>query len=136
MCADSLCQSDEVCQPLTHANCLTLYTRLGTDKLPCQQYTCSKCQVEDYETTLFSSFSSASLKKCKPSDVCGMNGETYKSLCDLNKARQNLAYTGKCRPSQCKDPVCGVDMNSYPSVCHAQARDIRVNHKGKCFPRV
>ena len=66
-------------------------------------------------------------------EVCGVDGKTYHSLCKLHNTGQSLAYTGKCRPSQCKDPVCGVDMNSYPSLCHAQANDVRVNHKGKCF---
>lgn len=73
-------------------------------------------------------------EKEKLSEVCGINGETYNSRCELHKARVPLAYTGACRPHLCKDQVCGVDKNTYFSICHAHARNVGVDHFGKCFP--
>ena len=70
----------------------------------------------------------------KFSQVCGMNEETYNSLCELHMARKVLAYTGTCQPHLCKDLVCGADKNTYPSLCHAHARNIRVDHAGECSP--
>ena len=75
-------------------------------------------------------------EKEKLSPVCGMDGQTYNSLCALQKARQLLAYTGICRSNLCNDQVCGADRNTYASICHAHARRIRVDHTGKCFPKM
>ncbi len=67
------------------------------------------------------------------SAVCGDNGRTYASMCELRRNRIALAYEGHCRPSECQEPVCGVDMNSYSSACHAHSRNVVINHIGRCF---
>ena len=68
----------------------------------------------------------------KYSQVCGMDGKTYTSLCHMHKANQQIAYTGYCRPDICKGEVCGADKNIYKSTCHAHAHNIRVDYAGKC----
>lgn len=67
-------------------------------------------------------------------EVCGENGKTFPSLCDLHKANVKLAYNGKCRPDECNtDHVCGSNGITYKSVCHARASFIRTDYMGKCF---
>lgn len=67
------------------------------------------------------------------SEVCGVNGKTYPTLCHLQQNGAKLAYVGHCRPDVCAGTVCGRNGVTYPSSCHARAHNVRVDYKGKCF---
>ena len=67
------------------------------------------------------------------SEVCGVDGTTYSTLCHLQQRGVKLAYSGPCRPALCHGAVCGRDGVTYPSSCHARAHNVRVDYKGTCF---
>ena len=71
--------------------------------------------------------------KTNNAEVCGSDGETYPSPCYLHKAKVKLAYTGPCRPDQCKGEVCGSTGVTYKSSCHAKTHSVRIDYYGKCF---
>ena len=67
------------------------------------------------------------------SEVCGIDGKTYPTLCHLQQSGVMLAYSGHCRPRLCGGMVCGRDGVTYPSSCHAKSHNVRVDYTGHCF---
>lgn len=86
--------------------------------------------------------------------VCGVNDNSYKNICFLNKMGIQKAYDGWCQkdlakglknpatpvvvnptPQPCPttvDPVCSVDFITYPNACLAVSAGRTIRHQGAC----
>lgn len=92
---------------------------------------------------VFASFCPISYQIIGP--VCGTNGVTYQSMCDLEAARLmddslDVALLKPCN-NYCHekwDPICGTDMVTYANLCMFESGvktnlNLRVLHAGQCL---
>jgi coxsackievirus/adenovirus receptor len=77
-------------------------------------------------------------------EVCGVDFQTYPSVCALSQALVNLLKVGRCTETRSADgtlvmscpevyaPVCGVDLVTYGNECRAVSREVAIAYTGPC----